>query len=99
MPVEAYEFKGRTFYVTANEGDAREYDTFVEEARVGALPLDPTAFPNAAFLNNNARLGRLTVSRASGDLDGDGDYDQLHVFGARSFSIWNQSGKLVFRLR
>jgi hypothetical protein len=94
--IDAYEHKGRTFYVTANEGDAREYDTFVEEARVSALTLDPTAFPNAAFLTDNARLGRLTVSRASGDLDGDGDYDQLHVFGARSFSIWSQSGKLVF---
>ncbi|HXV33080.1 MAG TPA: choice-of-anchor I family protein [Gaiellaceae bacterium] len=94
--IEAYEYKGRTFYVTANEGDAREYDDFVEEARVGSLALDPAAFPNAAFLKDNARLGRLTVSTASGDTDGDGDFDQLHVFGGRSFTIWNQAGRIVF---
>ena len=38
-------------------------------------------------------LGRITGSRATGDLDldgdGDGDFDQLHVLGARSFSIWS----------
>jgi 2',3'-cyclic-nucleotide 2'-phosphodiesterase/3'-nucleotidase/5'-nucleotidase len=94
--VEAYDFKGRTYYVTANEGDARDYEGFAEEARVSALTLDPVAFPNAAFLRDNTRLGRLTVTRASGDTDGDGDYDQLHVFGGRSFSIWNEQGKLVF---
>jgi hypothetical protein len=94
--IQAYEFKGRTYYVTANEGDARDYDGFAEEARVSALTLDPTAFPNAAFLRDNTRLGRLTVTRASGDTDGDGDYDQLHVFGGRSFSIWNEQGRLVF---
>jgi 2',3'-cyclic-nucleotide 2'-phosphodiesterase/3'-nucleotidase/5'-nucleotidase len=94
--VQAYDFKGRTYYVTANEGDARDYDGFAEEARVSALTLDPTAFPNAIFLRDNARLGRLTVTRASGDTDGDGDYDQLHVFGGRSFSIWNEQGRLVF---
>ncbi len=94
--IESYGFKGRTFYVTANEGDARAYETFEEEVRVSALPLDPAAFPDAAFLKNNARLGRLTVTNASGDTDGDGDFDQIHVFGARSFTIWNEGGKVVF---
>jgi hypothetical protein len=94
--IESYDFKGRTFYVTANEGDARAYDTFEEEVRVSALPLDTVAFPNAAFLKNNARLGRLTVTNASGDTDGDGDFDQIHAFGARSFTIWNEGGKVVF---
>jgi hypothetical protein len=94
--IASYEFKGRTFYVTANEGDARAYDTFEEEVRVSALPLDPTAFPDAAFLKDNTRLGRLTVTNASGDTDGDGDFDQIHVFGARSFTIWNEGGKVVF---
>lgn len=31
---------------------------------------------------------RLTVTNTKGDTDGDSDYDQLYVFGARSFSIW-----------
>jgi len=94
------------FLVTANEGDSRSGDDFPgfnEEVRLGArvngvdvYPLDATAFPNAAALKANAALGRLNVTNASGDTDGDGDFDQIHVFGARSFSIWTTNGDLVW---
>ncbi|HMO59373.1 MAG TPA: choice-of-anchor I family protein [Roseiflexaceae bacterium] len=96
--IDSYRYRGKTFLVTANEGDARDYATYAEEVRVGsnAYRLDPTVFPNAAALKNNAALGRLTVSRADGDIDGDGDYDRIHVFGARSFSIWSSDGQLVY---
>jgi len=95
--IATYVAGGAPYLVTANEGDAREYDGFVEARRVGSLTLDPTAFPDAAALQNNAALGRLNVSTASGDLDGDGDFDELHAFGARSFSIWDgRTGRLVF---
>lgn len=88
---------GNAFYiVSANEGDAREWGTFVEEARVSTLRLDSVAFPNGAALKDNAVLGRLNVTNKTGDFDGDGDFDQLHVFGARSFSIWDAFGNLVF---
>jgi hypothetical protein len=82
--------------VTANEGDTRGWTGFNEEARVATLKLDPVAFPNAAELQRNENLGRLTVSRATGDTDGDGDFDQLHVFGGRSFTIWSADGQVVF---
>jgi DNA-binding beta-propeller fold protein YncE len=86
------------FLVTANEGDARDFPGFNEELRVGssAYRLDPTAFPKAADLKTNAQLGRLTVSRATGDLDGDGDFDRIDAFGARSISIWSETGALVW---
>lgn len=87
---------GQTFLVTANEGDARDYAGFAEEARVSALPLDPTAFPNATDLKKNPALGRLNVTRALGDTDNDGDHDRLYTFGARSFSVWTTDGQLVF---
>ncbi len=89
---------GKTYLITANEGDARDYTGFTEEIRVGdsRYILDPTTFPNAAALKNNAILGRLTVTNATGDIDGDGDFDQIHVFGSRSFSIRDTSGNLVF---
>jgi len=45
------------YLVTANEGDAREYDGFSEETRVGKLTLDETAFPNAEELQEKANLG------------------------------------------
>lgn len=97
--VAAYSVNGQTFLVTANEGDARSYTGFNEEARVGdsGYVLDPTAFPNASTLKQAANLGRLTVTTASGNTDGDGDFDQIVAFGGRSFSIWNaDSGALVF---
>ncbi|WP_298818326.1 choice-of-anchor I family protein [Chloroflexus sp.] len=96
--IATYKVRGQTYLVTANEGDAREYSGFNEEIRVGSsrYQLDPTVFPNATSLKVNAALGRLTVSNASGDIDGDGDFDQIHVFGGRSFSIWDAEGRLVF---
>lgn len=92
----SYAFNGRTYYVTANEGDARDYDTFSEEVRIGSLALDPTAFPNAAALQANSALGRLNATTALGDTDTDGDFDQLYVLGGRSFSIWADDGTQVF---
>lgn len=96
--IAAYDYRSHTYLVTANEGDTRDYTGFVEEIRVGSgsYTLDPTRFPNAATLKQNANLGRLTVTRFSGNLDGDSDYDEIHVFGARSFSIWTDYGALVY---
>lgn len=84
------------YLITANEGDARDWPGFAEEARVGSLSLDPTAFPDAADLQRNANLGRLNVTKSLGDVDGDGDYDALYTLGGRSFSIWGLDGSLVF---
>lgn len=94
--IVAFQAKGKTWLITANEGDAREYTTYAEEARVSSLRLDPVKFPNAATLQQAGNLGRLTVTRALGDTDGDGDFDALYVLGGRSFSIWDTDGKQVF---
>lgn len=97
--IAAYRFGGRTFLVTANEGDARDYAGLAEEVRVGSssYKLDPTAFPNASDLKKAEALGRLTVTNRTGDTDGDGDFDEIHAFGARSFSIWDAAtGRLVY---
>ncbi|MBC7925344.1 MAG: choice-of-anchor I family protein [Bryobacteraceae bacterium] len=87
---------GTTYLITANEGDTRDYSAYAEEVRVGAADLDPTIFPNAAELKMNENLGRLTVSRALNDTDGDGDLDRLTVPGGRSFTIWTTDGRLVW---
>ena len=94
--IESYRVRGVTYLVMVNEGDTRAFTGFNEEVRVSALSLDPTAFPNAAILKQNANLGRLTVTNATGDADGDGDFDQILVPGARSFSIRTADGELVF---
>jgi hypothetical protein len=79
--ITSFMIDGETYYATANEGDSRAYTGFSEEVRVGgAYPLDPTIFPNATFLKNNANLGRLQLTNATGNLDGDTDFDQIHFF-------------------
>jgi predicted extracellular nuclease len=94
--IATYTANGETYIITANEGDARDYDGFSEEARIADLTLDPVAFPNAAELQDNAVLGRLNVTTANGDINGDGAFEQLYSYGARSFSIWNAQGNLVY---
>ncbi|HVF96054.1 MAG TPA: choice-of-anchor I family protein [Flavisolibacter sp.] len=95
--IASYTVGGQTYYVTANEGDAREYTAYEEATRLSASTyvLDPTVFPNADALKS--AIGRLNVTMASGDLDNDGDYDEIHAFGSRSISIWNATtGGLVW---
>lgn len=96
--ISTLKFKNRTFLVTANEGDAREYSSLVEEVRLGSSSymLDPIIFPNAATLKLPANLGRLNVTNRTGDIDGDGDFDEIYTLGGRSFSIWTEDGELVY---
>ena len=94
--IVAYETKGSTYLVTANEGDAKDYDGFSEETRVGKLKLDKTMFPNANELQKKENLGRLKTTKTLGDTDGDGDHDIIYAYGGRSFSIWKDDGTLVF---
>jgi len=102
--IASYRAFSKTYLVTTNEGDTRVYPTvgdntgcvFNEEARVATLILDPTAFPDAATLQNKINLGRLKVTNTRGDIDKDGDFDELYSFGARSFSIRNDKGQIVF---
>jgi YVTN family beta-propeller protein len=94
--IAAFAFNGTTYLATANEGDARDYAGFSEEARISSLDLDDTAFPNEAAIKDADGAGRLNVTRTLGDTDNDGDYDALYAFGARSFSIWSTDGTLVW---
>jgi hypothetical protein len=91
---------GQGYLFTANEGDSREFGSVVDANRISSTifnTLDANAFPDANVLRNNKFLGRLSALKYSGDTDGDGDYDELHVMSGRSFSIWNPStGAQVF---
>lgn len=90
--VAAYEAgDGQLYYITANEGDARDEDARVSDLAEDGL-LDPALLPLAA----DEELGRLEVSTIDGDTDGDGLIDQLVAYGGRSFSIWDDEGNLVF---
>jgi hypothetical protein len=94
--VANYNSNGRRYIVTANDGKDRDSQGFTERAQVGELKLDPRRFPQANELQRPENLGRLRVSKATGDLNGDGLIDALHAFGGRSFSIWDEQFHLVF---
>lgn len=88
---------GQEYIFSANEGDAREYTAVTDVARLSATSLDATAFPDQTILKSNQFMGRLNALQATGDTDNDGDKDEIHVLGTRSFSIWNAAtGALVY---
>lgn len=84
-----YTVNNQVYLLTANEGDARAFSGLNEEARLSSMALDPVAFPYAAQMKQNTMLGRLNCTNRLGDIDGDGDFDQIYTYGGRSFSIWN----------
>lgn len=89
--IASYQVLDETYYITANEGDARN-----EDVRLADVTLDPDAFPNAEELQADDVLGRLNISSIDGDTDGDGDYDRIFTYGGRSFSIFDSTGNLVY---
>lgn len=98
--IASYQYRGETFIVSANEGDARDYDGFSEEKR-GADLFDLYDCENASpapgicsvfGIENDAELGRLNSTTAPPFRD----TNNLYAYGARSFSIWNDAGQLVW---
>lgn len=96
--IAAVEHRGQTYLLTANEGDARAWGSFVDEVRFNSASyvLDPVAFPNAATLKLDTNLGRVRVSPYTGDTDGDGDFDVIHTFGSRSMTVFRASGSVAW---
>jgi DNA-binding beta-propeller fold protein YncE len=100
--IAGFEADGRRYVVTANEGDARDYTGFKDEARVKDLAttgVDVGAFGGAdawAALRTDGAIGRLTVSSTDGINTDTGLREELYAFGGRSFSIWDaDTGELV----
>jgi predicted RecA/RadA family phage recombinase len=97
--IVTYNIGGVNYLITANEGDAREYDAFEEERNItdADYTLDPAVFQDIDILALEANLGAINVTNASGDADGDGLFEEIHILGGRSFSIFNaDAGNLVY---
>ena len=97
--IASYQVGGQTYLVMANEGDSRsDWPGYVEDLRVNSAnySLDSVVFPDFATLEENANLGRLTVTTATGNTDSDAQFEKIFVFGARSFSIRRTNGTLVY---
>ncbi|WP_087023087.1 choice-of-anchor I family protein [Thaumasiovibrio subtropicus] len=65
---------------------------YLDEVRGAKLNVDP-AHPLAEALADKKQLGRLKVIKPEGMLSAD---EPVQAFGARSFSIFNADGQLVF---
>lgn len=84
------------YILSANEGDSRDYSAFSEEQRINNTNLNPITFNNPSTLQNDTVLGRLKISNTLGNHINPFLYDSLFTFGARSFSVWDTAGNLLW---
>jgi LPXTG-motif cell wall-anchored protein len=92
---------GETYLLTANEGDARDYDCFKEESTFA----DTSGADSFASFwdtandtvkaNNKLGVQKTTLAFPT-KAPVAGTTTNLYVFGGRSFSIWSSSGELVW---
>ncbi|HRD96820.1 MAG TPA: choice-of-anchor I family protein [Rubrivivax sp.] len=102
--IARYTVDGKSYLVTANEGDARaDWPGFNEETRVRAhcsAGMDPTVFAGADKLILDSNLGRLRITSTpnggSSGKNASGQCNELFAFGARSFSVWDLNLNRVF---
>ena len=104
--IAALRVGGRSYVVTANEGDGVEYFAgpvadddsqdlcYTDEARVKDLTLDPSVF--AGDLSKSDVMGRLKVTTSYPSASGPNGYTSLAAYGGRSFTIWDTEGNIVF---
>lgn len=99
--IASFARNGQTYLATANEGDSRDWSCFKEESRFNDTSGSDsfasfwTGVTDTNLTSNrpDAKLGRLrtTLSFPSAF-----PLANMYSFGARSFSIWNSSGQLVW---
>lgn len=95
--VQNYKVGNTHYIVTANEGDEKDLSGYSERTTVGAANyiLDPVIFPNSSILKASHNLGRFRVSSATGNTDGDSEFEEIAALGARSFSIFNADTRQI----
>ncbi|GMM67785.1 choice-of-anchor I family protein [Alteromonas sp. MTD1] len=67
---------------------------YTDEARVSDLTAEANS--ELAMLQATGEADDLRVTTAMGDMDGDGEFDAAYAYGARSFTIWDQNGLVVY---
>lgn len=94
--IQAFSKNGIEYIVSANEGDARDYSSYSEVERVKNVNLNPIIFNSPSTLQLDSVLGRLKVTTTLGNKRNGFVHDSLFTFGARSFSIWDTQGQLIW---
>ena len=93
--IAGFKWGGAHYFLTANEGDSREYTCLNDDLRAAALKADPARFPDWTTLSGAAALGRAKVNPNIGDKDGDGDIDTIHLRGSNSMTMY-RNGKVIW---
>ncbi|MCM3715813.1 choice-of-anchor I family protein [Alkalihalobacillus oceani] len=98
--IDTFSVNGQTYIVTPNEGDARDYDAYSEEVKIGEI-LDQIELNAEHYqgysqeeLDELVEAGLLesmedTLVTAENGKNDQGIYEALYSFGGRSFSIFN----------
>jgi hypothetical protein len=86
--IAGFKMGSGNYFITANEGDAREYTCLNDDLRASALKVDSRRFADWKTLSGNAALGRAKVNPNNGDKDGDGDIDTIHLRGSNSMTMY-----------
>ena len=68
---------------------------YSEEVRADDLTLNSTIF-TSSLTNDDLRRLKTTTANDCGDTDGDGAVEYICSYGARSFTIWDSNGALVW---
>lgn len=106
--IESFTVEGKTYIITPNEGDSRDYKAYSEEAEIGdiadKIKLDAKNYKGftqqeldkmvADGLFKDMKKTKITLENG---LTKEGTYEALYSFGARSFSIFDaKTMELVF---
>lgn len=103
--IAAWEQGEDVYFITANEGDAREFGTYNDERRDSGLGYDSVPNRLNLIVNGNNRSQALVLSNALGDTDPSNDFSFESgtragtpvSFGSRSLSIFDGlTGELVW---
>lgn len=90
---KGFEWDGDDYQGTENYTTEKDFCiAYVDEVRGKKLDVDAN-HPLAGTLKDNKQLARLKVIKPQGTLAAD---QKVQAFGSRSFSIWDESGELVF---
>ncbi len=96
--IDMVEIDGRSYLITVNEGEKSEAHSMRLSDAVKAGLIDPLALERVVEQVGDLEAsgyGRLYISTIDGDLDGDGDLDQLCPLGGRSVSIIDVKSEVV----
>ncbi|MFS1419787.1 choice-of-anchor I family protein [Vibrio splendidus] len=90
---KGFEWDGDDYQGTENYTTEKDFCiAYVDEVRGKKLDVDANHLLAGALIDNN-QLARLKVIKPQGTLAAD---QKVQAFGSRSFSIWDESGELVF---